>query len=161
MNQLSANRLAEIVAIIQQAQTGIATQCMRIGALLTEVKDQELYRLWDDQMTFENFCEDIKISRTVAYQCMAALRYFGHTDTKGIPFDRLVQLLPLKLEDPEKASEWVEKAKDLPARGFRDEVRSARGKPGEAPIDECSHVHVKHVCADCGCQIVDAEKTAG
>jgi len=152
MNQIATQRISEIVATIKQVQTSIGSQCMRIGALLTEVKDNELYRYWDAQATFDDFCEDIRISRTMAYQCMAAVKYFGHVDTAGLPFDRIVQPSPLK-PAPDEAEEWVEKAKELPARGFRDEVRAAREIPGEAPIDECGHANVKTVCADCGVEI--------
>jgi hypothetical protein len=61
--------------------------------------------------------------------------------------DRLVQLLPLKMEG-EEVEQWVEKARELPARGLRDEIRQVRDVPGEQPIDLCGHV--KHKCADCG-----------
>lgn len=145
-------RIQHIVERIRTAQERIGYDCMEIGVMLQEVKDNHLYRVWDEQATFDDFCEDIRISRTMAYQCMAVVKYFGHTNIEGIAFDRLVQLLPLK-PDENEAEEWVEKARELPARGFRDEVKAARQIPGEAPIDECGHANVKTVCADCGVEI--------
>ena len=145
--QMASERVSEIVQGIRNAQERASQQFTVIGAYLLEVKEQQLFRLWDSTFTFDDFCEDIGIGRTTAYNCMRVVERFGGHDLTGIAFDRLVQLLPLATDD---IAPWMEKARDLPARGLRDEIREARQVDGERPIDTCEHQSIKKTCADCG-----------
>jgi hypothetical protein len=144
---LSESRVTEIVGFIRHAQERACNEFLAIGAYLIEVKDKQLFKAWGPGLSFDDFVEDIGLSRTTAYNCIAVVKRFGELDVKGIPMDRLVQLLPLKMEGDE-VEQWVEKARELPARGLRDEIRQVRDVPGEQPIDLCGHA--KHKCADCG-----------
>lgn len=146
-NELASERVSEIVQGIRCAQERASQQFMVIGAYLLEVKTQQLFRFWDTSFTFDDFCEDIGIGRTTAYNCMKVVERFGEHDLEGIAFDRLVQLLPLDTDD---LAPWIEKARELPSRGLRDEIREARGLEGERPIDTCDHSSIKKTCADCG-----------
>ena len=150
MSELAQQRLTEIVNGIRTAQERACNSFLAIGAYLIEVRDHGLHRQWFDGCTFDEFVEDLGLSRSTAYNCINVVKTFGSHDVTGIPMDRLVQLLPLKL-DEQSAGEWVNKARELPPSGFRDEVREARQKPGEAPIDICGHS--RHKCADCGVEI--------
>lgn len=153
MNAISTERLGELVNGIRHAQERACNSFLTIGAYLIEIKEHGLHRHWGEGLTFEDFVEDIGLSKSTAYNCIAVVRRFGQHDVQQIPMDRLVQLLPLKMESAEEVSEWVEKARELPARGLRDEIREARGRPGEAPIDVCGHA--RHKCADCGIVLGD------
>lgn len=153
MSQIATERLGELVNGIRNAQERACNSFLTIGAYLIEIKEHGLHRHWAGGITFDEFVEDIGLSRSTAYNCISVVKTFGAQNVTGIPMDRLVQLLPLKLES-DAVSEWVEKARELPASGFRDEVREARGIPGEKPIDVCGHS--RHKCADCGITLGDA-----
>jgi magnesium transporter len=57
------------------------------------------------------------------------------------------RVVAVKLEDEKE--EWLEKAREMPARGLRDEARERRGLQ---PLDLCEHEQqiVLHKCLQCG-----------
>ena len=148
--QIRADKVWNIVEEIHQVQARICTDFIRIGKLLCEVQDERLHGDWASHcLTFDDFLADIGLKRTSAYNAIRVYRQFGHLDTTGIPMDRLVTLAPLKLENDQQKLEWLEKAKELPSRGLRDEIRERRG---EIPIDVCEHYRqiMLHKCEECG-----------
>jgi len=148
--QIRADKVFSIVQEIHQVQARICTDFIRIGKLLCEVQDERLHGDWASHcLTFDDFLADIGLKRTSAYKAIRVYRQFGHLDTTGIPMDRLVTLAPLKLETDEEKIEWLEKAKELPSRGLRDEIRERRG---EVAVDVCEHYRqiMLHKCEECG-----------
>ena len=147
---LRSNRVYGIVQQIHRVQARICHDFMEIGALLCQVQDERLHGDWASHcLTFDDFLADIGMRRTSAYNAIRVYRQFGHLDVQGIPMDRLVTLAPLKLESDEQKVEWLEKARELPSRGLKDEIRERKG---EIPVDVCSHdVQVQlHKCIECG-----------
>ena len=147
---IRSNKAFEIVQEIHQVQARICTDFMRIGQLLTQVREERLHGDWASHCaTFDDFLQDIGLRRTSAYNAIKVWKAFGHLDCEGIPMDRLVTLTPLKLENDEQKVEWLEKARELPSRGLRDEIRERRG---DIPLDICEHYRqiMLHKCLDCG-----------
>lgn len=148
--QIRADKVFSIVQEIHQTQARICTDFIRIGKLLCEVQDERLHGDWASHcLTFDDFLADIGLKRTSAYNAIRVYRQFGHLDTTGIPMDRLVTLAPLKLESDQQKIEWLEKARELPSRGLKDEIRERRG---EVAVDVCEHYRqiMLHKCEECG-----------
>lgn len=148
--QIRADRVWNIVREIQQAQARICNDFMQIGRLLSQVQEERLHGDWASHcLTFDDFLTDIGMKKTSAYNAIKVYKTFGHLDTSGIPMDRLVTLAPLKLESDEQKLEWLEKARELPSRGLRDEIRERRG---DIALDICEHYRqvMLHKCLECG-----------
>lgn len=148
--QSRPERAFAIVQEVLQAQSRICMDFLRIGKLLLEVQDNGLHGDWASHcVTFDDFLADIGLKKTSAYNSIRVWRQFGHLDTRGIPMDRLVTLTPLRLESDEAKNDWLEKARLLPSRGLRDEIRERRGDP---TLDLCEHERQiqLHRCLDCG-----------
>lgn len=144
-----SDRVWQAVQTIREAQGRICTDFLVIGQLLAEVKAERLHEAWAEHTTtFDLFLADIGIRRTSAYNALRVWEQYGHRDVQGIPMDRLVALSEMKLPEEEKEV-WLEKARELPARGLRDEARQRRGLKA---TDECAHERtvVLHKCLDCG-----------
>lgn len=139
----------ELVQSIRVAQNKVCEQFMVIGQALVEIRDRGLHGDWAQHcVTFDDFLRDIGIRKSSAYNAIRVYKQFGHLNTKGIPMDRLVRLTPLNLPEESK-EEWLEKARELPAQGLRDEILEAKG---HQPLDLCEHDRQiqQWKCPDCG-----------
>jgi len=147
---IRSDRVYAIVQEIHNTQARICNDFMQIGKLLVEVQEDRLHGDWASHcLTFDDFITDIGMKKTSAYNSIKVWRQFGHLDTTGIPMDRLVTLAPLRLTTDDQKQEWLEKARELPSRGLRDEIRERRG---DIPIDVCEHYKqvILHKCQECG-----------
>lgn len=151
---LTTNRAEELWDIVQQIRVLQGRICMdflAVGALLSKVQDEGLHALAGPHIrNFDDWLEDTGLRRTSAYNCIAVWRKFGDLQhlLGDIPMDRLVKLLKVKME-PEQREEWLIKARELPARGLRDEILEAKASQ---PVDVCEHHRQKilYRCEDCG-----------
>jgi hypothetical protein len=122
-----------------------------IGSLLARVQDEGLHAHAGEHIrNFDDFLEELGMRRSSAYSCIAVYRKFGDLPQllEGIAMDRLVKLLPVKM-DPEEREAWLVRARELPSTGLRDEIREARG---QRPVDVCEHARQRTLyrCEDCG-----------
>ena len=147
--QQQAEEVWTIVQQVRDAQSRICVDFLEIGRLLKRVKDERLHSAWASHInTFDDFLVDVGLRRTSAYNAIRVFEQYGHHQVEGIPMDRLVALSEMKLPEDEKP-EWLEKAREMPARGLRDEARERRGLQ---PLDLCEHDQqiVLHKCLECG-----------
>jgi hypothetical protein len=146
-----AEELWQIMQRVRELHGRICMDYVAIGALLAHVQDTGLHAHAGEHIkSFDQFLVEVGLRRSSAYNCIAVYRRFGDLPhlLEGIAMDRLVKLLPVKMEEEERAI-WLEKARELPASGLRDEIREARG---ERPVDVCEHDRQKtfYRCEDCG-----------
>ena len=146
-----AEELWQIVQRVRALQGRICMDYVAIGALLARVQDEGLHAFAGEHVrSFDQFLVEVGLRRSSAYNCIAVYRKFGDLPQllDGIAMDRLVKLLPVRME-PEEREEWLVKARELPSMGLRDEIREARG---ERPVDVCEHERQRTLyrCEDCG-----------
>ena len=83
------------------------------------------------------------MKHATAFNCIRIWRAFGEMMAKKELYPdyfRLVRLLPIAKKDDKE--EWLIKAVELPAKGFDDEIKSAKGL---LTSDECDHLESDRV----------------
>jgi hypothetical protein len=74
---------------------------------------------------------------------------FGHLDVHGILHTRLIELSPLRLDEPQKA-EAISAAREL---GPRDFERFVAEKKGAKLAEVCEHTETVKICKACHARI--------
>jgi len=139
----------QYVSVLINATTDSTSNFLLIGEVLALVSNKRLYLKYASHIkTFDGFLMEIGIKRANAYHALRVWREFGAFNLEGIPHDRLIRMLPLRLADDAK-SHWLDDARALPAFAFNDLLRKGRGLPAR---DECHHAETttKVICKCCG-----------
>jgi hypothetical protein len=112
---------------------------LKMGAVLAEVKDQELYKAYSEHtQTMSAFLReiDIGIGLSMAEHLIRIFRKFGERmNGRTIAFKRLLLISPLVTDD-ESADKWLGLCETLPLKALTDEIRERSGK---VATDACEH----------------------
>lgn len=140
--------LDQYTRVLENATQDYTGNFYLIGEVLTLIFDQKLHLSREGVTTIDQFLTHLGLKRANAYHAMRVWREFGSYTLEGIPHDRLVRLLALRIPDDNK-QHWLKMARDLPAYQFNDLLRQARGKPAK---DSCKHLDIitKFICKCCG-----------
>jgi hypothetical protein len=147
----------DYVRVLQSAAANSTDNFLLIGEVLSLIFDGRLYKHYAEHITsFDGFLAEMGLKRANAYHALRVWRKFGGRPLEGIKHDRLIRLLPINMDDADKLR-WLDDARELPAQGFNDAVREARGLP---TTDKCTHkgTVTKRFCSCCG-KILWTEKS--
>lgn len=151
-NSIEKTTKAEAIQLLDSVpaiMSNILSDYMALGIVLKQIKDGKLYIHSASHLkTFDDYCKDVKIGRSTAYNCMAiSSRFENHVYDSGKPIDytRLVQLLPYDSIDDK---EWIEKAAGLPKSGWDAEIAALSGGKDHDVCDHGDYVVIK-VCNIC------------
>ena len=143
--------IREVVSLIESAVGDADRNFNTIGAALVLVADEKLFKEYATHTTsMEKFLREFKFSRSWAFNAMRVHREFGGYDLAGVPHDRLVRILPLKLEEQYKEG-WVHAARVLSAGAFNDEIRAYKGLK---TTDDCDHSQTETIIKCKSCKMV-------
>ena len=134
--------LHSLCKIIEEGKSQASNGFLMVASALSIVKRE---KLWVGAYeSFEKFCLDQGLKRSTCYKLAQIWDKFGEK-AKGIQFDRLAKLLPLKLENED---EVLDQARELNSGAFADRVRELKGL---TPSDgECKHDQGIHsYCVNC------------
>jgi len=140
--------LTPYLRVLENATQNFTDNFLVIGEVLNKIVNQKLYGQLENVNTIDQFLNYIGIKRANAYHAMRVSREFGFATLEGIPHDRLVRLLALRLSDEHKP-EWIAAARNMAAADFNDKIRAARGLPAKS---KCQHTETvtKVLCKCCG-----------
>ncbi len=144
----SAKLVHKYIGVLKNATNDSTSNFLLIGEVLALVNQKRLYLQYADHVkTFDGFLVEVGIKRGNAYHALRVWREFGKYDLENIPHDRLIRMLPLRLDENKKAT-WLHDARELPAFAFNDCLREAKGLPAR---DNCLHSETmtKIVCKCC------------
>ena len=146
MNSNSDSIIKSYATLLLRAKDTQKENFMVIGQMLLEINENKLYQR--DYITFDKFLKSVHIKRAFAYHALRSYREFGNYETDGIPYDRLVRLLPLKLDEAEKIK-FLMYALKFTHSDFDEKVREKRGMVAKS---KCTHQEVitKQFCKGCG-----------
>ena len=143
MSEVSeVDTLHNLCRIIAEGKSQASSGFLMVASALSIVKREKLWiRSYG---SFEEFCTDQGLKRSTCYKLAQIWDRFGER-AKGVQFDRLAKLLPLKLDNEE---EVLEQARELNAGAFQDVVRVLKG---QTPSDgDCKHDQGTHsYCSVC------------
>jgi hypothetical protein len=137
---------------------------LRMGAILTEIKENELYKAYSEHTkTMSAFLReiDIGIGLSMAEHYIRVWRVFGEYMTgRKIAFRRLLMITPL-CKDEKDIGPMLDMAESLPLQALQDEIKERSGK-GVAS-DVCLHPADKLVahyrCSICNLWVNGKEMT--
>ena len=139
------DQLHNATVLIESGKAQASNGFLLIGSALSLVKRE---RLWAASYhSFEEYCTSVGLKRSTSYK-LAQIWDRWQDKAKGIQFDRLAKLLPVKFKDEVEETEVFEQAKELTLGAFLDRVRELRG---QTPSDgeTCNHSFVTR-CSLCG-----------
>jgi len=140
--------LTPYLRVLENATQNFTDNFLVIGEVLNKIVNHKWHLQVEGVTTIDQFLNYLGIKRANAYHAMRVSREFGFATLEGIPHDRLVRLLALRLSDEDKPA-WVEAARNMAAGAFNDKIRAARGLPAKS---KCQHSETvtKVLCKCCG-----------
>jgi len=117
--------LKERTEKIKTYSKAIKTNFLKIGKVLIEVRDKEIWKEEYKSFTQYLISEDFEFSRRMAYNLMDVYVEFGNIQNlHQLGISKLIQLT--YVPDKETREELIEKAKNLPYDKFKEEVEKVR-----------------------------------
>jgi hypothetical protein len=149
MNELSTVPLTPLVSKTDRACVAVEelTKCaqlidvgyLKLGQVLTEVKELELYKAYSEHtQTMSAFLReiDIGIGMSQSDHYIRIWKIFGeYMDGRHIAFRRLLMITPL-CKDEKDIGPMLDMAETLPLKALTDEIRERSGK---VATDACEH----------------------
>ena len=136
--------------LINEGKEDAVSGFMKIGAGFNLVSQFKLHRL--SGQTFAQYIAETGMSWAKAHQAMRVHSIFGHLQVEGILHSRLIELSPLKLDEPGKA-EAISAARELGPRDFDRFIAEKKGRP--IPAD-CPHNEKVTICVKCRAKISES-----
>lgn len=133
-------KLDEIVKEIQVCKAGALRDFLRIGQLLSQVRDGNLWEITGVKTFVEWSDREVGLRRSQAYACIGVFETWASTinanpELLSIEHSRLIKLLPIT-NNQEQAEENAHNAMVLSGSDFEEFVRS---KKGQRLQTECMH----------------------
>jgi len=118
--------LVEKTNLIKSYSIGIKSNFLKIGKILTEIRDKELFKESYDSFTQYLISTDFQFTRDMAYKLMDVYKEFGEDNKKieNLGIGKLVELTYVK--DKETREELLEKAENLTRDELKEEVKKVR-----------------------------------
>ncbi len=118
--------LVEKTNLIKSYSTGIKTNFLKIGKVLIEIRDNELFKESYNSFTQYLISVDFKFTRDMAYKLMDVYKEFGEDNKQieNLGIGKLIELTYVK--DKEVRKELIEKAEDLTQKEIREEIKKVR-----------------------------------
>ena len=118
--------LNEKTNLIKSYSKGIKSNFLKIGKVLIEIRDKELFKESYNSFTQYLISTDFKFTRDMAYKLMDVYKEFGEDNKKieGLGITKLVELTNVK--DKEVREELIEKAQTLTRDELREEVKKVK-----------------------------------
>ena len=136
------DQLHNATLIIEQGKQDASNGFLLIASALALVKRERLWTV--SYQSFDEYCTSVNMKRSTAYKLAQIWDRWGDK-ARGIQFDRLAKLLPVKIENED---EVLEQAKELNPGAFLDRVRELRGQMPSDSIG-CNHQYFTR-CRLCG-----------
>lgn len=142
-----------LVKVLKESILAIEMSWLKVGAILCEIRDKELYRQYAEHTTsMSEFLREIDIGMGLsqANHLMRIFKTFSPMiGERVIPMKRLLLIHPLVAKQPEQIEYWVEQAEHLPMQGLVSAVQEAKG---QTPQDQCEHLELDFYsrCRACG-----------
>lgn len=118
--------LSEKTNLIKSYSKAVKDNFFKIGKILIEVRDKELWNEKYKSFTQYLISEDFQFNRDMAYKLMDVYKEFGEDENKiaGLGITKLVELTYVK--DKEVREELIEKAQTLTRDELREEVKKVK-----------------------------------
>ena len=118
--------LDEKTNLIKSYSTAVKTNFFKIGKILIEVRDKELWNEKYKSFTQYLISEDFQFTRDMAYKLMDVYKEFGEDNKKieNLGIGKLIELTYVK--DKEVRKELLEKAEDLTRDELKKEVKKVK-----------------------------------
>ncbi len=118
--------LKEKTNLIKSYSIGIKSNFLKIGKVLIEIRDKELFKESYNSFTQYLISMDFKFTRDMAYKLMDVYKEFGEDNKKieGLGIGKLIELTYVK--DKVVREELINKAEDLTQKEIREEVKKVR-----------------------------------
>ncbi|GAG00453.1 unnamed protein product, partial [marine sediment metagenome] len=118
--------LNEKTNLIKGYSKAVKTNFIKIGKILIEIRDKELFKESHNSFTQYLISGDFQFNRDMAYKLMDVYKEFGEDNEKidGLGITKLVELTYVK--DKEVREELIEKAQTLTRDELREEVKKVR-----------------------------------
>lgn len=142
-----------MVETLKESVKMIELNSLKIGALLSDIKDRKLYLQYADHTrSMNDFLTeiDLGIKESQANHLIRIYRTFGaQLEARCIPMKRLLLIHPLVKDDPGQIDHWLSQAESLPLSGLLAAVQAAKGL---IPHDVCDHPELDRYtrCRQCG-----------
>mgnify|MGYP001194373903 CR=1 FL=1 len=143
MNDVVAQASHKARQLIEEGKSDAVSGFLKIGAGFNLVVQHKLHRA--ENMTLAQYISTTGMSWAKAHQAMKVASTFGHLQVEGILHTRLIELSPLRLDEPGKA-EAISAAREL---GPRDFERFVAEKKGRKIPEDCDHAEQVTICSKC------------
>jgi len=117
--------LSEKTNLIKSYSKGIKSNFLKIGKILIEIRDKELFKESYNSFTQYLISVDFEFTRDMAYKLMDVYKEFGgDKQIENLGIGKLIELTYVK--DKEIREELMNKAEDLTRDELKEEVKKVR-----------------------------------
>lgn len=133
---VATEKITQIIGQIKKIKIDVATRFFRLGELLKQVQDEQLYFLRGYD-TFNSFLKDPDVSISYQLACRFIRLYevfilkfqIPKEQLVGVEYTKLEMLLAIEDKSKEVVEYWIHTARELRRRDFLKALKKELGRP--------------------------------